>query len=241
MWLHRADGDVVRGLPNTRRVMPYMMRTRTESAVYFEYDASLAKTDRFISEWNQANPLPSHRRVPRVRVGGARRDHAQPEHEPVRRRRSPVPTQGPLVLLRREAEARDRVHRSSWSSTGSTPTRRSAPWSPGSRPMQADTVGPGRSTVDRELGLLLKFPSFVRRIIFFGLRALDRFGHAPARVHRQGPDVHVGLPREPRQPRDAGRSTTTSTSTAPAGCSAPSAARRPTPGARRADRIDGVR
>jgi hypothetical protein len=49
----------------------------------------------------------------------------------------------------------------------------------GIQAMQADTVGPGRSTVDRELGLLLKFPSFVRRIIFFGLRTLDRFGMLP--------------------------------------------------------------
>jgi hypothetical protein len=32
----RFDGDLARDVPATRRIMPFLMRTRTESAVYFE-------------------------------------------------------------------------------------------------------------------------------------------------------------------------------------------------------------
>ncbi len=56
MWWRRSDGQLVRGLSYTRRVMPYLMRGRNEAVVYFEQDLSLHKTDTFIREWNQANP-----------------------------------------------------------------------------------------------------------------------------------------------------------------------------------------
>src|SRR5438105_15023454 len=57
MWWRRADGVLIRGLPLTRRVMPYMMRGRNESSVYFEYDVSLVNADAFIRAWNDANPM----------------------------------------------------------------------------------------------------------------------------------------------------------------------------------------
>ena len=57
MWWRRSDGTLVRNLPPTRQVMPYLMRGRNESTVYFGQDISIAKSDEFISAWNQANPM----------------------------------------------------------------------------------------------------------------------------------------------------------------------------------------
>lgn len=48
----RPDGKVVRDVPATRRIMPYIMRRRTESSVYFEQTLDLTRTLGFIDRWN---------------------------------------------------------------------------------------------------------------------------------------------------------------------------------------------
>jgi hypothetical protein len=52
----RADGTLVPGLPAARRIMPYIMRGRNESAVYVEtrFDVSLAK--KWLWAYNRALP-----------------------------------------------------------------------------------------------------------------------------------------------------------------------------------------
>jgi hypothetical protein len=47
----RPDGTVVRDLPLTRRIMPFIMPTRTESAVYFEQEIDLSKTLPFLARF----------------------------------------------------------------------------------------------------------------------------------------------------------------------------------------------
>jgi hypothetical protein len=44
VWLWRPDGDLVKEVPATRRVMPLIMRTRNESVVYFEQHIDVSKT-----------------------------------------------------------------------------------------------------------------------------------------------------------------------------------------------------
>ncbi len=46
----RSDGDFVKKLPLTRRIMPHIMRTRTESQVYFEQKINVSRTWDFIRE-----------------------------------------------------------------------------------------------------------------------------------------------------------------------------------------------
>lgn len=46
----RPDGDVVRDVPATRRIMPFIMRTRNESAVYFEQQIPMDKALAFIEK-----------------------------------------------------------------------------------------------------------------------------------------------------------------------------------------------
>jgi hypothetical protein len=186
MWLHRADGDVVRGLPNTRRVMPYMMRTRTESVVYFEYEASLVKTDRFISDWNQANPL---HRIDAFHVFAWAVREAITRNPSMNRFvaggrlyqrkglwfsyavKQKLETGAPLVVVKRRVDTDETF----------------GEMVVGIQEVQASTIGPERSTVDRELGLLLAFPSFVRRVIFAALRVLDRFGMLPGAFIEKDP------------------------------------------------------
>jgi hypothetical protein len=56
LYWNRRDGRLVTGLPLNRRAMPYIMRTRPESAFYFQYDVRLAKTDAFLDRFNACHP-----------------------------------------------------------------------------------------------------------------------------------------------------------------------------------------
>jgi hypothetical protein len=48
----RPDGTLVRDVPATRRIMPYLMRRRSESTVYFEQTLDLTRTMQFVERHN---------------------------------------------------------------------------------------------------------------------------------------------------------------------------------------------
>ncbi len=52
----RPDGVLVRDVSNVRRMMPYLMRGRNESAVYHEQMFDLTKTRPWLRAFNRANP-----------------------------------------------------------------------------------------------------------------------------------------------------------------------------------------
>jgi hypothetical protein len=52
----RADGEYVEKVPAYRRIMPFIMPTRTESAVYFEQKIDATRGLSFIAEWNERLP-----------------------------------------------------------------------------------------------------------------------------------------------------------------------------------------
>jgi hypothetical protein len=52
----RPDGTLATDVPPTRRIMPFIMRTRNESAVYFEQELDLTRTLPFIEAFNQKHP-----------------------------------------------------------------------------------------------------------------------------------------------------------------------------------------
>jgi len=52
----RPDGNYVSDVPATRRIMPFIMPTRTESAVYFEQELDLTRTLPFLEQFNARNP-----------------------------------------------------------------------------------------------------------------------------------------------------------------------------------------
>ncbi|MEW5851719.1 MAG: 2-oxo acid dehydrogenase subunit E2 [Myxococcota bacterium] len=54
----RPDGTLARDVPAYRRLMPYLMRTRNESAVYFDQQLDLTRTVPFLQRFNMGS---SHR------------------------------------------------------------------------------------------------------------------------------------------------------------------------------------
>jgi pyruvate/2-oxoglutarate dehydrogenase complex dihydrolipoamide acyltransferase (E2) component len=52
----RSDGVLVRDESNVRKMMPYLMRGRNESAVYHEQHYDLTKTRPWLRAYNRANP-----------------------------------------------------------------------------------------------------------------------------------------------------------------------------------------
>ena len=55
LW-RRSDGELVRDLPPTKGIVPYLMRGRNESAVYFEQQVAMRNADAYIREFNVAHP-----------------------------------------------------------------------------------------------------------------------------------------------------------------------------------------
>ncbi|MDP1915349.1 MAG: hypothetical protein Q8L14_03820 [Myxococcales bacterium] len=56
MLFTRHDGTKCTDIAPTRAIMPFIMPTRSESAVYFEQWIDLTKTLAFLETWNAANP-----------------------------------------------------------------------------------------------------------------------------------------------------------------------------------------
>jgi hypothetical protein len=56
MLTTRPDGSLVKDLSATRAIMPLLMRTRTESTVYFEQELDVTDTMAFVERYNHAHP-----------------------------------------------------------------------------------------------------------------------------------------------------------------------------------------
>ncbi len=55
-WNRRSDAKIVADVPAYRRVMPYLMRGRNESAVYFDLHIDLTQTEKFLRDFNANHP-----------------------------------------------------------------------------------------------------------------------------------------------------------------------------------------
>jgi hypothetical protein len=186
MWWRRSDGRLVRGLSNTRRAMPYFMRGRNEAAVYFEQDLALAKADAFIRAWNQANPMlridvfhlaawglkEAMDRTPSVNrfVAGGRLYQREGIWFSYAVKQK-LEAGSPMVAVKRrfdlDASFADMVA--------------------GMAQTQADHKSGRINTTDQELGLLMRFPGSVRRLIMAAIRGLDRLGMLPPSFIRNDP------------------------------------------------------
>ncbi len=158
--------------------MPYLMRGRNESAVYFEHDIPLRKSDLFIREWNQANPglridvfhlacwalrqtTERHPSINRFIAGGR-----------IYQRRgiwfsyavkAKLVTGAPLVVVKRRMDLDETF----------------ADMVVGMQETEARHRSGDEARVDRELGLLFIFPGFVRRLLMRGVDLFDRLGMLP--------------------------------------------------------------
>ena len=178
MWWRRSDGTLSRDLPRSRRVMPYLMKGRNEAAVYFEQDINLSKTDAFIRAWNQENPAlridvfhlacwglrSAMERTPstnRFVAGGRLYDRKGIWFSYAVKRK--LETGAPFVVVKRRFD------------TDAT----FGAMVEGMAIAQADLKSGDDDRVERELGLLMIFPGWFRRIIMAAIRGLDRLGMLP--------------------------------------------------------------
>lgn len=181
----RPDGKVAQGVPATRRIMPYLMRGRNESLVYFEQRLDLDKTLPFLERWNATHDrritvfhvflhafVQMMKERPRVNrfVSGGRlydRDGIWVSFSA----KKALNDDSPIIVLKRRfddvadlADTVARVH-------GDVDQGR----------------GPGKSTVDKELGLVLAMPGPVVRFLMWLMRSLDAWNLLPGALIRSDP------------------------------------------------------
>ncbi len=181
----RSDGKVAKGVPATRRIMPYLMRGRNESLVYFEQRLDLEKTLPFLDRWNSAHErritvfhvflhafVRMLRERPRVNrfVSGGRlyeRDGIWVSFSA----KKALNDASPIIVIKRRfddttdfADTVARVH-------GDVDLGR----------------GPAKSAVDKELGLILAMPGPVVRFLMWLARSLDAWNLMPGAMIRTDP------------------------------------------------------
>ncbi len=186
MLFTRPDGTLARDVPPFRRMMPFIMPTRTESAVYFEQQIDLTRTLPFIAAWNEAHPdkkvtvfhvflwavvqgLHARPRLNRFVVGGRiwQRDGIWISFAAKKK----LEDGAPLAVLKRRfdpdhsfAEVVDHI-------SGDVREGRSDK----------------KSTVDKELSLFLSLPGPLLRLGVWCFRLLDAWNLLPAALIRPDP------------------------------------------------------
>ena len=178
-WWRRADGDLVKDGTDLRRVMPYVMRTRNESVVYFEQRIDVRAAERFVRAFNQAHPetranlfhvvlwaarggiaeFPGLNRF----VSGGRlyqRKGIWVSYSAKQRMQKGAP----LIVLKRRFEPEE-TFAAMVAAMGTQ--------------LQTAKFGGEKSSVDSELGIILKLPGFARRLVFGLYRLLEANGMFP--------------------------------------------------------------
>jgi hypothetical protein len=179
VWWRRPDGDLVRDVPDLRRIMPYVMKRRSEATVYMEQRLDVGRAERFVRAFNEAHPetratlfhvvlwasrqgLAEFPSLNRFVAGGRlyQRNGIWISYSAKQRMQKGAP----LIVLKREFDPAE-----SFASMVSA--------------MQAQLhtakfSGSG-NVVDRELQLILKLPGFLRRIVFGAYPLLEANGMFP--------------------------------------------------------------
>lgn len=186
LW-RRPDGELVRDLPPTKGIVPYLMRGRNESAVYFEQQVAMRQADAYIREFNVAHAdtpitiqhllmwaiaqiLEQYPTMNRFVVGG--RLYQRKDIWFTYSAKQSLKEKSPLIVIKRRFDPAE-------------------PFVDMVRDMQAqlreDRYGGRMSPSDQEAALVLKFPGVVRRVIVAAGRVGDAFGLLPASMIEHDP------------------------------------------------------
>jgi len=179
LWWRRADGDLVKDGTDLRRVMPYVMRRRSESTVYFDQRIDVRNAERFVRAFNEAHPetraslfhvvlwasrqgFVEHSGLNRFVAGGRlyQRKGIWISYSAKQRMQKGAP----LLVMKREFEPAE-------SFLAMVTAMRTQ--------LSTAKFGGERSTVDSELGIILKLPGFARRLVFAAYRGLESLGAFP--------------------------------------------------------------
>jgi hypothetical protein len=179
VWWRRPDADLVRDVPDLRRIMPYVMRTRNESTVYFEQRIDVGNAERFVRAFNEAHPesrttllhvllwacrqgLVEFPNVNRFIAGGRlyQRKGIWISYSAKQRMQKGAP----LIVLKREFEP-DESFAAMVAAMGEQ--------------LHTAKFSGGKNTVDGELKLVLMLPGFLRRLVFAAYPLLESYGMFP--------------------------------------------------------------
>ncbi len=179
MLRRRPDGDLVRDLPPTKRIMPYLMRGRNESAVYFEQRIGMRAADTYIRTFNESRPdtpitvqhlvmwalIQVFDRYPTLNgfIAGGRLYRRQEVWFSYSAKESLKPG-APLIVLKRRFDAHEPFEEMVASMAAQ---------------LREDKYGGGISRSDREIELIMKLPGIGRRLVFAIGRFLDAYGLFP--------------------------------------------------------------
>ncbi len=181
----RPDADLVRDVPATRRIMPFIMRSRNESAVYFEQRLDVSRALAWLDEfrartglratlfhllvWAAARTLHERPRLNRF-VAGGRLWQRRGIWIAFSAKKS-MSDDAPIVAIKREIDP-------------------AASFEDVVRALAA-TVEEGksdrRSATDKELSLLLSLPGWALKLLVRLQRRLDHWGLLPAAFYRNDP------------------------------------------------------
>jgi hypothetical protein len=180
MLRHRPDGDLVRDVPPTKAIMPYLMRGRNESAVYFEQRVAMRNADRFTRAFNEAHPetpvgiqhlvmwaitqvLDQFPTMNRFIVGG-RLYQRRGIWFTYSAKRS-LKGSSPLIVVKRQFDPQEPFEEMVVDMA---------------RQLHEDKFGSGISQSDAEAALILRLPGIGRRLVLAAGRFGDAFGLLPA-------------------------------------------------------------
>ena len=186
LW-RRPDGDLVKGSPPTKAIMPYIMRGRNESAVYFEQRIAMRQADLYIRAFNEAHPelqigiqhlvmwtvaqvIKEHPSMNRFVMGGRLYQRCGIWFSYAAKQS--LKDRSPLVVLKRRFDPDE-------------------PFLDTVRSMQEQLnegrYGGGLSASDHEAALILRLPGLLRRLVLAVGRLGDAFGLLPGSMIEQDP------------------------------------------------------
>jgi hypothetical protein len=186
LW-RRPDGELVRDLEPTKGIVPYLMRGRNESAVYFEQQVAMRHADAYIREFNVAHPdtqitiqhllmwsiaqiLEQFPTMNRFVVGG--RLYQRKDIWFTYSAKQSLKGKSPLIVIKRRFDPAE-------------------PFVDMVRDMQEqlrnDRYSGRMGPSDQEAALILKFPGVIRRMILAVGRWGDAFGLLPGSMIEHDP------------------------------------------------------
>jgi hypothetical protein len=179
VWWRRPDGDLVRDVPDLRRIMPYIMKKRSDATVFMEQRMDVGRAEQFVRAFNEAHPetraslfhvvlwacrqgLAEFPGINRFVAGGRlyQRHGIWISYSAKQRMQKGAP----LIVLKRDFDPAE-------------------PFADMVAAMQsqlqtAKFSGSGNA-VDSELNLILKLPGFLRRVVFAAYPLLEANGMFP--------------------------------------------------------------
>jgi hypothetical protein len=182
----RADGDLIRDVEPERRIMPFLMPGRNESAVYHEQTYDIGKTRRWLREFNRASPPQSATMFHLFLWACSQGLHRNPRMNRFIAGRRLYDRRGVQVSFAAKRE---------FSATAPIVTvkkafERDEPFA-GSVAAMTGLISQGRSgedrQVDRELRLAMILPALILRLVLWVLRGLDRMNLLPRKMIESDP------------------------------------------------------